>query len=74
LSGDALEVYEMISRKLLHAAHNGLQLIMSLIDMAEQELDPEKRHAFFGKAREAVQDLAKLLDNHVERKERERKK
>ncbi len=64
----------MISAKLLHAALNGLQLVMSFIDMAELELDPEKRHAFFSKARESVRDLARLLENHVQKKERERKK
>jgi|HubBroStandDraft_6_1064221.scaffolds.fasta_scaffold244617_3 two-component sensor histidine kinase len=64
----------MISAKLLHAALNGLQLIMSFIDMAENELDPEKRHEFFGKARGAVRDLAKLLEDRVQKKERERNK
>lgn len=63
----------MISAKLLHAALNGLQLIMSFIDMAEQELDPEKRHEFFSKARQAVRDLAKLLEDRV-RKQEARKK
>lgn len=64
----------MISAKLLHAALNKLQLIMSWIDIAEQELDPEKRHKIFQHAREAVRDLANLLEEHVQKKERERRK
>lgn len=64
----------MISAKLLHAALNKLQLVMSWIDMGDSEVDPEKRHGLMAKARDAVRDVSKLLEEHVQRKERERGK
>lgn len=59
----------MISAKLLHKAMNVLQVIMGWIDLAENQMDPEKRHAAFDRARAAVRSLGELLGESVQRKE-----
>lgn len=54
----------MISRKLMHAAVQRLQVILSLIDMSEDE-DDAGRRATLKRVRQSIRALTDMLNSHV---------
>jgi len=63
----------MISRKLMHAAVNRLQAIMSRMELAEMEGDSATRLLMFSKVKQDIRNLVDMLNSHVKEEKRPKK-